>query len=63
MSSRKPPTTPPPAMLATPKHERDRMTERIQCLVRNSDAIGVYLGTVRATERPDPAPEAPPALS
>lgn len=42
---------------------RDRMTERIQCLIRNRDAIGEYLDAVRATGRPDPASEAPPVLS
>ncbi|MFD4942324.1 MerR family transcriptional regulator [Streptomyces sp. NPDC058409] len=52
-----------PEMLATLEHERDRMTERIQCLMRNRDAIGEYLDAVRATRRPDPASEAPPALS
>ncbi|MFF1913134.1 MerR family transcriptional regulator [Streptomyces sp. NPDC058239] len=52
-----------PEMLATLEHERDRMTERIQCLMRNRDAIGEYLDTVRATRQPDPASEAPPALS
>lgn len=37
-----------PEMLATLEGERDRMTERINCLIRNRDAIGEYLDTVRA---------------
>ncbi|MFH8568019.1 MerR family transcriptional regulator [Streptomyces sp. NPDC017993] len=35
-----------PEMLATLRRERDRMTERIQCLARNRDAIGEYLDAV-----------------
>lgn len=37
-----------PEMLATLEGERDRMTERVNCLIRNRDAIGEYLDTVRA---------------
>lgn len=37
-----------PEMLATLEHERDRMTERIQCLNRNRDAIAEYLDVVCA---------------
>ncbi|HEY9412381.1 MAG TPA: MerR family transcriptional regulator [Jiangellaceae bacterium] len=37
-----------PETIATLEHERDRMTERIRCLVRNRDAIGEYLDDVRA---------------
>jgi DNA-binding transcriptional MerR regulator len=36
-----------PEMLATLEHERDRMTERIETLRRNRDAIGAYLAVVR----------------
>lgn len=38
-----------PEMIATLEHERDRMTERIQSLVRNRDAIADYLDAVRLT--------------
>ncbi|GAA2774434.1 MerR family transcriptional regulator [Saccharopolyspora taberi] len=37
-----------PEMLATLEHERDRMSDRIECLIRNRDAIGEYLDAVRA---------------
>ncbi|MEU5692885.1 MerR family transcriptional regulator [Actinosynnema sp. NPDC020468] len=37
-----------PEMLATLEHEKARMTERIECLTRNRDAIGEYLLEVRA---------------
>ncbi|MFD8547996.1 MerR family transcriptional regulator [Streptomyces sp. NPDC059649] len=37
-----------PEMLATLEHERDRMTERIETLRRNRDAIDAYLAVVRA---------------
>ncbi|MEU5010823.1 MerR family transcriptional regulator [Streptomyces sp. NPDC021749] len=36
-----------PEMLAALEHERDRMTERIETLCRNRDAIGEYLAVVR----------------
>ena len=36
-----------PEMLATLEHERDRMSQRIDCLVRNRDAIDEYLDVVR----------------
>ncbi|MBB4915037.1 MerR family transcriptional regulator [Streptosporangium saharense] len=39
-----------PDMIATLEHERDRMTERIQSLVRNRDAIADYLDAVRLTQ-------------
>ncbi|MFF4417706.1 MerR family transcriptional regulator [Streptosporangium sp. NPDC001559] len=39
-----------PEMIATLEHERDRMTERIQSLTRNRDAIADYLDTVRLTQ-------------
>ncbi|MFE3201619.1 MerR family transcriptional regulator [Embleya sp. NPDC055664] len=40
-----------PEMIATLEHERDRMTERVNCLIRNRDAIAEYLDAVR-TDRP-----------
>ncbi|UGQ13839.1 MerR family transcriptional regulator [Yinghuangia sp. ASG 101] len=40
-----------PDMLAALEHERDRMTERIDCLIRNRDAISDYLEIVRDNER------------
>ncbi|MFG2139557.1 MerR family transcriptional regulator [Streptomyces sp. NPDC048650] len=46
-----------PEMLATLELERDRMTERIACLVRNRDAVAEYLDVVRGTTRPDAAGE------
>ncbi|MEV5707591.1 MerR family transcriptional regulator [Actinoallomurus sp. NPDC052274] len=36
-----------PEMIATLERERDRMTERITCLIRNRDAIAEYLDVVR----------------
>ncbi|MFD7549728.1 MerR family transcriptional regulator [Streptomyces sp. NPDC059816] len=49
-------------MIATLEHERDRMTERVACLVRNRDAIAEYLDAVRAYDAaPGSAPPAPPA--
>ncbi|MFE1316161.1 MerR family transcriptional regulator [Kitasatospora phosalacinea] len=39
-----------PEMLATLVQERDRMTERINCLVRNRDAMDEYLAVVSAGE-------------
>ena len=44
-----------PEMLATLERERDRMTERIDCLIRNRDAIAEYLDVVRSGDLPDPA--------
>lgn len=35
-----------PEMLATLEQERDRMTQRIECLERNRDAIDAYLGEI-----------------
>jgi DNA-binding transcriptional MerR regulator len=49
---------PTPEMIALLERERDRMTERIDCLVRNRDAIGAYLDRARR-----PAPEAAPAVA
>lgn len=37
-----------PEMLATLQRERDRMTRRIECLIRNRDAIDGYLSAVTA---------------
>ncbi|TPQ19973.1 MerR family transcriptional regulator [Streptomyces sporangiiformans] len=49
-----------PEMIATLEHERDRMTERINCLTRNRDAIADYLDAVlvRRDNRPHAAAEA-----
>ncbi|GGY02209.1 MerR family transcriptional regulator [Streptomyces hiroshimensis] len=44
-----------PEMLATLELERDRMTERIECLIRNRNAVSEYLDTVRTNRRPDVA--------
>ncbi|MFI1581838.1 MerR family transcriptional regulator [Embleya sp. NPDC020630] len=41
-----------PEMIATLEHERDRMTERVNCLIRNRDAIAEYLDAVRTDNRP-----------
>lgn len=43
-----------PEMLATLEPERDRMTARIECLVRNRDAVAEYLEAVRNNTRRDP---------
>ncbi|MEV7680945.1 MerR family transcriptional regulator [Streptomyces sp. NPDC088341] len=40
-----------PEMIATLRHERDRMTDRIRCLTRNRDAIGEYLYAVLDYDR------------
>ncbi|MFD5073473.1 MerR family transcriptional regulator [Streptomyces sp. NPDC058371] len=49
-----------PDMLATLEGERDRMTERINCLTRNRDAIAGYLDAVRARIGPLEDREATP---
>ncbi|HEY7263711.1 MAG TPA: MerR family transcriptional regulator [Trebonia sp.] len=41
-----------PEMLAALEAERDRMTERIQFLTHNRDAIAAYLDAARNTRRP-----------
>ncbi|MYS85659.1 MerR family transcriptional regulator [Embleya scabrispora] len=41
-----------PEMLATLEQERDRMTERVNCLIRNRDAIAEYLDAVRGDGSP-----------
>ncbi|AJE84803.1 MerR family transcriptional regulator [Streptomyces albus] len=40
-----------PEMIATLRHERDRMTERIRFLTHNRDAIGEYLDAVLDYDR------------
>ncbi|MFD9908356.1 MerR family transcriptional regulator [Streptomyces sp. NPDC059063] len=55
-----------PEMLATLEQELDRMTQRVECLARNRDAIAEYLDEVRAKRdesRPQPElqPEPQPA--
>ena len=45
-----------PEMIATLEHERDRMTERVQCLTRNRDAIAEYLNAVRGYESDESEP-------
>ncbi|MFE9557201.1 MerR family transcriptional regulator [Streptomyces sp. NPDC006692] len=47
-----------PEMIATLTLERDRMTQRIDCLIRNRDAVSEYLDTVTGTISADPTPEA-----
>ena len=47
-----------PEMIALLEHERDRMTERINCLIHNRDAIADYLDAVRDNNRADAANEA-----
>ncbi|WP_129843649.1 MerR family transcriptional regulator [Streptomyces sp. RFCAC02] len=42
---------PEPEMIATLRAEMDRMSARIDCLVRNRDAIGSYLDAVLARDR------------
>ncbi|MBM9507280.1 MerR family transcriptional regulator [Actinacidiphila acididurans] len=42
-----------PETIATLEQERDRMTERIQFLVRNRNAIAAYLDAVRSTRSED----------
>jgi DNA-binding transcriptional MerR regulator len=36
-----------PEMIATLERERDRMSQRVECLTRNRDAISEYLEAVR----------------
>ncbi|MEU3460792.1 MerR family transcriptional regulator [Streptomyces sp. NPDC006733] len=49
-----------PEMLATLEFERDRLTERIECLTRNRDAVAEYLAIVRANRHPVAAAETAP---
>jgi DNA-binding transcriptional MerR regulator len=44
-----------PEMIATLERQRDRMTERINCLTRNRDAVSEYLDAVRSCSPRDPA--------
>lgn len=44
-------------MIGTLERERDRMTERIECLIRNRDAIADYLNTVRSNKSADTTSE------
>ena len=46
-----------PEMLATLERERDRMTERIECLERNRDAMSAYLAEICRTNRSVPCAE------
>ncbi|MGW7077927.1 MerR family transcriptional regulator [Streptomyces sp. NPDC054866] len=48
-----------PEMIATLEHQRDRMTERVDCLARNRDAIVEYLAAVRDGNPPDRVPQEP----
>ncbi|HTF48339.1 MAG TPA: MerR family transcriptional regulator [Pseudonocardia sp.] len=47
-----------PEMIAMLEHERDRMTDRINCLIHNRDAIADYLDAVRDNNSADAANEA-----
>jgi DNA-binding transcriptional MerR regulator len=42
-----------PEMIATLEHERDRMTQRAACLLRNRDAIAEYLNEVLEHRAPE----------
>ncbi|MEH1124069.1 MerR family transcriptional regulator [Micromonospora sp. CPCC 206061] len=42
-----------PQTIATLDRELDRMTQRIECLTRNRDAIAKYLDAVRANAQPN----------
>ncbi|GAA2436829.1 MerR family transcriptional regulator [Streptomyces mauvecolor] len=50
-----------PEMIATLEREHQRMTERIQGLTRNRDAVAGYLATVRGEGMPDPTTPSPRA--
>ncbi|MFF3751851.1 MerR family transcriptional regulator [Streptomyces sp. NPDC002018] len=45
-----------PGTIAVLERERDRMSERIQCLTHNRDAIAGYLDALRAAEHTDASP-------
>ncbi|MCX5208973.1 MerR family transcriptional regulator [Kitasatospora sp. NBC_00240] len=47
-----------PEMLATLTLERDRMTERINCLIRNRDSVAEYLDAVSGGPAADTRPGA-----
>lgn len=42
-----------PETIATLERELERMTQRIECLTRNRDAVAEYLDAVRANARPN----------
>lgn len=42
-----------PEIIATLEHQRDRMTQRIDLLTRNRDAMTTYLESLRSCARPD----------
>ncbi|WP_406208000.1 MerR family transcriptional regulator [Kitasatospora sp. NBC_01560] len=42
-----------PEMITTLTLERDRMTERINCLTRNRDAVADYLDAVSGNDHPE----------
>ncbi|RCH70064.1 MerR family transcriptional regulator [Streptomyces sp. SDr-06] len=42
-----------PEMLSTLTLERDRMTQRIECLTRNRDAVSAYLDAVSSCRAPE----------
>lgn len=44
-----------PEMISALERERDRMTERIDCLTRNRDAVADYLAVVRGDQGPGSA--------
>ncbi|MGA4846485.1 MerR family transcriptional regulator [Streptomyces sp. G5(2025)] len=44
-----------PEMLAALELERDRMTERIDCLTRNRDAVASYIDVVQNSRRTEAA--------
>jgi DNA-binding transcriptional MerR regulator len=44
-----------PEILAALERKRDQLDARIQCLIRNRDAISAYLAVVRDPAAPDPA--------
>ncbi|BDD77163.1 MerR family transcriptional regulator [Streptomyces violaceoruber] len=46
-----------PEMIATLELERDQMTERIQSLIRNRDAVAAYVDAVRNCRIPSAPPE------
>ncbi|MGW2089992.1 MerR family transcriptional regulator [Streptomyces sp. NPDC001880] len=48
-----------PEMIGTLERERDRMTERIECLIRNRDAIADYLNAVRSNKSANATSEVP----
>ncbi|MEV5319343.1 MerR family transcriptional regulator [Streptomyces sp. NPDC052687] len=45
-------TDPTPETIATLERELERISERIQCLVRSRDAIADYLETTRRSQQP-----------